>query len=84
MPPNVSQKVISISDDTRRYLSDMRTLAKLEDVVLSDSSLFAWGIKTLRDSIIEMKSSKINLALIFRDAEKFKNHKSKKNRYLED
>lgn len=84
MPPGVSQKVISISDDTRKDLSDIATLAKLEDIKLHDSTIIAWGLKTLRDSIIEMKNSGLKLKPIFQDATKLKNHKLKKNKYMED
>ncbi len=84
MPPVVSQKVISISDNTRKDLSDISTLAKLEEIKLHDSTIIAWGLKTLRDSIIEMKNNGIKLKPIFLDATKLKNHKTKKNKFMED
>lgn len=84
MPPVVSQKVISISDDTRKHLSDISTLAKLEEIKLPDSTIIAWSLKTLRDSIIEMKNNGLKLKPIFEDGMKLKNHKTKKNKFLED
>ena len=84
MPPTVSQKVITMSDATRKNLSDLVTMAKLEEIKITDSSMIAWALKTLRDSVIEMKNSGLNLKPIFLDGQSFRNHKSKKNKFLED
>jgi len=84
MPANVTQKIITMSDASRKNLGDLVTMAKLEDIKITDSSMIAWAIKTLRDSIIEMKNGGFNLKPIFLDGQSFRNKKPKKNKFMED
>mgnify|MGYP003395668450 CR=1 FL=1 len=84
MPANVTQKVITMSDATRKNLADISTMAKLEGVKITDSSMIAWALKTLRDSVIEMKTGGLNLKPIFLDGQSFRNKKQKKNKFMED
>ncbi len=84
MPANVTQKIITMSDASRKNLGDLVTMAELEGIKITDSSMIAWAIKTLRDSIIEMKNSKLNLKPIFLDGQSFRNKKQKRNKFMED
>jgi len=84
MPANVTQKIITMSDASRKNLGDLVTMAKLEEIKITDSSMIAWAIKTLRDSIIEMKNSGLNLKPVFLDGQSFRNRKQKKNKFMED
>lgn len=84
MPANVTQKIITMSDASRKNLGDLVTMAELEGIKITHSSMIAWAIKTLRDSIIEMKNSKLNLKPIFLDGQSFRNKKQKRNKFMED
>lgn len=84
MTVNVIQKTFTMSKSTKKDMEDMLTLARLEEVKITESSILSWALRVLKDSIVEMKNNGINIKPMFLEGQSFKNHKPKKNKYLED